>query len=93
VGLEQGPFSLLSTVEELLERKSSSSSLENQKYGIGIHHADHATPSIRKKLTLTSLIRGGRSGSTVRSQGFYFRIKNRWRDISFWMIGGILFSA
>jgi hypothetical protein len=32
VGLEQGPFSLVSTIEELLERKSSSSDLENREY-------------------------------------------------------------
>jgi hypothetical protein len=33
VGLEQGPLSLVSTIEELLGRKSSGSSLENQEYG------------------------------------------------------------
>jgi hypothetical protein len=33
VGLELGSLSLESTIEELLERKSSGSSLENQEYG------------------------------------------------------------
>jgi hypothetical protein len=33
VGLEQGPLSLMSTTEELLERKSSGSGLENRYYG------------------------------------------------------------
>jgi hypothetical protein len=33
VGLERGPLSLVSTTEELLERKSSGSGLENQDYG------------------------------------------------------------
>jgi hypothetical protein len=33
VGLERGPLSLVSTTEELLERKSSVSGLENQDYG------------------------------------------------------------
>jgi hypothetical protein len=33
VGLERGPLSLVSTTEELLDRKSSGSSLENFKYG------------------------------------------------------------
>jgi hypothetical protein len=33
VGLEQGPLSLVSTTEELLERKSSGSGLENRYYG------------------------------------------------------------
>jgi hypothetical protein len=32
VGLERGPFSLVSTTEELLGRKSSGSGLENRKY-------------------------------------------------------------
>jgi hypothetical protein len=33
VGLERGVLSLVSTIEELLERKSSVSGLESQKYG------------------------------------------------------------
>jgi hypothetical protein len=33
VGLEQAPLSLVSTIEELLERKSSGSGLENREYG------------------------------------------------------------
>jgi hypothetical protein len=33
VGLERGPLSLLSTTEELLDRKSSGSCLESQVYG------------------------------------------------------------
>jgi hypothetical protein len=33
VGLELGPLSLVSTIEELLERKSSGSGLENLEYG------------------------------------------------------------
>jgi hypothetical protein len=35
VGLELGPFSLVSTTEELLGRKSSGSDLEIRKYGSG----------------------------------------------------------
>jgi hypothetical protein len=35
VGLEQGPLSLVSTTEELLERKSSGYGLENRNYGLG----------------------------------------------------------
>jgi hypothetical protein len=35
VGLERGPLSLVSTIEELLGRKSSGSDLENRKYGQG----------------------------------------------------------
>jgi hypothetical protein len=33
VSLERCPLSLLSTIEELLERKSSGSGLENREYG------------------------------------------------------------
>jgi hypothetical protein len=33
VGLERGPLSLLSTIEELLERKSNGSGLESREYG------------------------------------------------------------
>jgi hypothetical protein len=33
VGLERGPLSLVSTIEELLERKRSSSGLEIREYG------------------------------------------------------------
>jgi hypothetical protein len=35
VGLELGPLSLVSTVEELLGRNSSGSGLESQEYGCG----------------------------------------------------------
>jgi hypothetical protein len=33
VGLERGPLSVVSTIEELLGRKSSGSGLENRDYG------------------------------------------------------------
>jgi hypothetical protein len=33
VGLERGPLNLVSTIEELLERKSSGSGLEKREYG------------------------------------------------------------
>jgi hypothetical protein len=33
VGLEQNPLSLVSTIEELLERKNSGSGLETRDYG------------------------------------------------------------
>jgi hypothetical protein len=49
VGLERGPLNLVSTTEELLERKSSDSGLENREYCLRIRHADHVTPSIRKR--------------------------------------------
>jgi hypothetical protein len=42
VGLERGPFSLVSTTEELLARKSSGSGLVSRKTAVGIRHADQA---------------------------------------------------
>jgi hypothetical protein len=33
VGLERGPFSLVSTIGELLERNNSGSGLQRRKYG------------------------------------------------------------
>jgi hypothetical protein len=50
VGLERGPLSLVSTIEEVRERKSSGSCLENREYGVRIRCADHSTPYIRKSL-------------------------------------------
>jgi hypothetical protein len=66
VGLERGPLSLVSTTEELLGSNSSGSGLESREYGLGIRHADHVAPSIRKKLALTSLTNGGLSVGIVR---------------------------
>jgi hypothetical protein len=48
VGLERGSLSLVSTVEELLGRKSSGSGLEDENTAVGIRHADHVAPSILK---------------------------------------------
>jgi hypothetical protein len=48
VGLEQGPLSLMSTTEELLETKSSGSGLETKNTALGIHHTDFVEPSICK---------------------------------------------
>jgi hypothetical protein len=41
VDLERGPLSLVSTIEELLERKSSFSGLETEITAAGIRHSDH----------------------------------------------------
>jgi hypothetical protein len=35
MGLEPGPLSLVSTIEELLGRNNSGSGLENREYGLG----------------------------------------------------------
>jgi hypothetical protein len=41
VGLERGPLSLVSTIEELLERKFSGSGLEYREYGRRDRHTDN----------------------------------------------------
>jgi hypothetical protein len=65
VGLERGP---LSTIEELLERKSSNSVLRNRDYGLGIRRADHVTPLYPQKLEVGWPTSGGRSVGIVRSR-------------------------
>jgi hypothetical protein len=60
--LERGPLSLVSTTEELLERKNSGSGLQSREYSRG--HA--VAPSIRKMLVLNSPTRGGSSVGIVR---------------------------
>jgi hypothetical protein len=65
VGLERGPLSLMSTTEELLERKSSGSGLENRDYG---RRGSYATPLYPQKLALSLPTSGGRSVGTARSR-------------------------
>jgi hypothetical protein len=48
VGLERGPLSLVSTTEELLDRKVAAPVYKTENTTVGIRHADHMAPSIRK---------------------------------------------
>jgi hypothetical protein len=48
VGLERGPLSLVSTTEELLDRKVAAPVLKTENTAVGIRHADHVAPSIRR---------------------------------------------
>jgi hypothetical protein len=68
VGLERGPLNLVSTTEELLERKSSGSGTENRDYSPWIFRADYATPLYPQDSALTSPTRCGRLASIVCSQ-------------------------
>jgi hypothetical protein len=66
VGLEQGPLSLMSIIEELLGINSSGSGLENREYGRGDSlHWPHDT-LYPQKLALISPACGGRSVGIVR---------------------------
>jgi hypothetical protein len=68
VGLERGPLSLISTIEELLERIRSGSGLESRDYS----HRDLSRwprgTLYPLNLALTSPTSGGRPVGIVRSQ-------------------------
>jgi hypothetical protein len=63
VGLERSPLSLVSTNEELLDRKVAAKTVNT---AVGIRCTDHATPLYKQMLALTSPTRGGRSVGIVR---------------------------
>jgi hypothetical protein len=48
LGLERGPLSLMSTGEELLDRNVAAPVYKTENTAVGIRHADHVAPSIRK---------------------------------------------
>jgi hypothetical protein len=66
VGLERGPVSLLSTIEELLGRNSNGSGLENREYGRGDPLRWPRDTLYEQKLALTAPTSGGRSVGIVR---------------------------
>jgi hypothetical protein len=66
MGMERGSLSLVSTVEELLRRKNSGSSLENREYGRGDPLRWLRDTVYPQKLALTSPRSGGRSVGIVR---------------------------
>jgi hypothetical protein len=68
VGLERGPLSLVTTTEELLDRKVAAPVYKTENTAVGTRHADHVAPFIRKKLAITSPTSGGRSVGIVRSR-------------------------
>jgi hypothetical protein len=68
VGLERGSLSLVSITEELRDRKVKTPVQKTENTAVGIRHADHVAPFIRKKLALTSPTCGGRSVGIVRSR-------------------------
>jgi hypothetical protein len=68
VGLERGPFSQVSTIEELLERKSSGFGLEIREYGRRDPSRWPRGTLYPQKLALTSLKSACRSVCIVRSR-------------------------
>jgi hypothetical protein len=67
VGLERGPLNLVSTIEGLLERKSSGSGLENRDYGRRNSSRWPRDILYPQKLVLNSLTSGGGSVGIVHS--------------------------
>jgi hypothetical protein len=68
VGLTRGQLSLISTIEELVERKISSCGLENRDYGRRGAAALTTKSFYPQKLVLTSTTSGGRSAGSVSSR-------------------------
>jgi hypothetical protein len=69
VSLEQDPLSLLSTSEELLERKKERLRSRNPRLRPKrIRSADYVSPLYLQKLALSSPTSGGRSVGIVRSR-------------------------
>jgi hypothetical protein len=68
VGLEWGPLSLVSTTEEILDRKVAAAVYKTENMAIGIRHADHVATSVRKKLAITSPTSGSHLVGIVRSR-------------------------
>jgi hypothetical protein len=66
VGLEQSPLNLVSTIEELLGRKSSGSGLESREYGRRDPSRWPRGTLYPQKLALSSPTSGGRSVCIVR---------------------------
>jgi hypothetical protein len=67
VGLKRGPLGLVTTNEELLERKSSGSGLESREYGRRDPSRLPRGTLYPQKLALSSPTSGGRSIGIVRS--------------------------
>jgi hypothetical protein len=68
VGLERGPLSLVSTIEELLQRNSSETGLDILEYGSRDPSYWPSDTVYPQKLTLTSPTNGCRSVGIVRSR-------------------------
>jgi hypothetical protein len=82
VGLEQGSLILVSTLEELLERKSSDSSLKTEITAVAFCRADYVTSIYLQKVDTNSADKGlsrSRYSSLADSghRGFYFFDQNQ----------------
>jgi hypothetical protein len=80
VGLERGSFSLVSTTEELLDRKVAAPVEKIGNTAVGIRHADHVAPSIRK-----SWLSLRRQAAVVRSV-YFARGLRPWSLVYYYLI-------
>jgi hypothetical protein len=88
VGLERGPLSLVSIIEELLGRNSSGSGLENREYGRGDPLRWPRDTLYPQKLVLTSPTCGDRSVGIVTS----YRLDDRGVGVGV-LVGWRIFSS
>jgi hypothetical protein len=65
VGLERGPLSLVSTTEELLDKKVAAPGQKSENTDVGIRRANHATPPLSARVGTNF---ASHSVSIVRSQ-------------------------
>jgi hypothetical protein len=82
VGLEWGPLSLVSTTEELLDRKVAAPVKKTENTAVGICHTDHVAPSIRKTWQL--LRRQAAVGivrSRTKTMEFFFYVAIWWSHV------------
>jgi hypothetical protein len=88
VGLERDPLSLVSTTEELLERKSSGSGLEIREYGRRSPSRSPRGTIYPQTLALSSPTNGGSSVRIVRSRTQateYFSFLEEQSDYECWV--------
>jgi hypothetical protein len=73
VGLERGTLSLVSTTEELLDRKVAAPVYKTENTAVGIRHTHHVAPFIRKSwqslLRQAAVARGLRPWSVINDMG------------------------
>jgi hypothetical protein len=83
VGLERGPLSLMSKIEELFERNNSGSGLETREYGRGNLLRWPRDTLYPEKLALTSPTSDGRSVGIVRLRTKATEFKNEYEWVLF----------
>jgi hypothetical protein len=77
VVLERGPLNLVSTTEELLDRKVAAPVYKTENTAVGTRHADHVAPFIRKSWQLLrreAAVAGRYSSLADSDHGVFFFI-------------------